>query len=97
MRQTFFVLHLWEQQFNLVRYESTDHIVLTCNVRNNPYIYTIAHFQRWIFREQNDSYPAVGEPKFAEHFSSDEVMAEPSDRFARSFGRKIGTQSGVWN
>ena len=30
-----------------------------------------------------DSYPAVGEPKFAEHFSSDEVMAEPSDRFSR--------------
>ena len=43
----------------------------------------------------NDSYPAVGEPKFAEHFSSDEVMAEPIDRFARSFGRKIRTQSGV--
>ena len=59
------------------------------------YICTIAHFQRWIFREQNDSYPAVGEPKFAEHFISDEVMAEPTDRFARSFGLEIRTQSGA--
>ena len=64
-------------------------------VRVVLYIRAIAHFQRWIFREVNDSYPAVGEPKFAEHFSSDEVMAEPIDRFARSFGREIRTQSGV--
>ena len=51
-------------------------------------------FHRWIFRYANYSYPAVGEPKFAECFSSDEAMAEPTDRFARSLGRKIGTQSG---
>ena len=51
-------------------------------------------FHRWIFRYANYSYLAVGEPKFAECFSSDEAMAEPTDRFARSLGRKIGTQSG---
>ena len=36
--------------------------------RDFLYIRAIVHFQRWIFRKVIDSYPAVGEPKFADCF-----------------------------